>query len=54
MMLINSEVGAVFLDTVLEALRGLAYLPLPSDHFSAHDDFGEAFIVHAPDVAGVH
>lgn len=38
------EVGAVPRDTVLYASRASAYRPLPSDHFSVHDDVGEAKI----------
>lgn len=38
---------------MLQAFRGLVWLCLPSEHYSTHDDVGEALVVHAPDAAGV-
>ena len=50
---VDSEVSAVFRDTVFEAFRRLTPFSLPPDHFATHDDVGEAVVVHAGNAAGV-
>ena len=50
---VDSEGSAVFRDTVFEAFRRLAPFSLPPNHFTTHDDFGEAIVVLARDAAGV-